>query len=53
MPETPFRAGQTVVVQPNVVTMDRKAGVQTGELLVVTQTGCESLHTFPRGFGRV
>ena len=53
VPETPFRAGQTVVVQPNVVTMDRKAGVQTGELLLVTKDGCESLHTFPRGFGRV
>lgn len=45
--------GMTVVVQPNVVTRDGTAGVQTGELLVVSQTGHERLHTFPRGMGRV
>ena len=44
-----FRAGQTVVVQPNVVTKDRKAGVQTGEMLLVTETGTERFHTIPRG----
>lgn len=53
VPETPFKAGQTVVIQPNVVTLDHKAGVQTGELMVITKGGCESLHTFPKGFGRV
>ena len=53
VPETPFRAGQTVVIQPNVVTADGKAGVQTGELGVITEDGFESLHSFPRGFGRV
>jgi hypothetical protein len=42
-----------VVVQPNVVTCDGKAGVQTGELLLITQTGVERLHNFPRGFARV
>ena len=31
-PEEPFEAGQTVVIQPNVVTRDGKAGVQTGEM---------------------
>jgi Xaa-Pro dipeptidase len=41
------------VVQPNVVTRDRKAGVQTGQLIVVTETGVESLQKFPRGFARV
>ncbi|MBI3705945.1 MAG: aminopeptidase P family protein [Rhizobiales bacterium] len=50
LPETPFRAGQTVVIQPNVVTRDGKAGVQTGELVVITETGIERLHTMPRGF---
>lgn len=49
-PDEPFRVGQLVVVQPNVVTRDGKAGVQTGELLVITQSGPESLHRFPRGF---
>jgi Xaa-Pro aminopeptidase len=42
----------TVVVQPNVVTQDQKAGVQMGELIRVTKTGFERLHTAPRGFSR-
>ncbi len=46
-------AGMTVVVQPNVVTRDGKAGVQTGELLLITNAGVERLHSFPRGFARV
>ncbi len=43
--------GMTIVVQPNVVTPDGTAGVQTGELLLVTSTGCERLHAYPRGIG--
>jgi hypothetical protein len=43
----------TVVIQPNVVTRDHKAGVQTGELVLVTENGIERLHTMPRGFVRV
>jgi Xaa-Pro dipeptidase len=50
VPSEPFRAGQTVVIQPNVVTRDGKAGVQTGEMVVITDTGIERLHTMPRGF---
>ena len=50
VPQEPFRAGQVVVVQPNVVTPDRKAGVQTGEMLVIREAGIERLHTIPRGF---
>jgi Xaa-Pro dipeptidase len=53
LPEEPFEAGMTVVVQPNVVTPDGKAGVQTGELVLITLTGIERLHAFPRGFARV
>jgi Xaa-Pro dipeptidase len=53
VPEEPFEAGQTVVIQPNVVTRDHKAGVQTGEFVRITQTGIERLHNFPRGFFRV
>ena len=48
-----FRAGMTVVVQPNVVTPDGRAGVQSGELVHVTATGVERLHTAPRGLHRV
>ena len=50
VPQEPFRAGQTVVVQPNVVTKDRKAGVQAGEMLLITETGVERFHAIPRGF---
>ena len=39
VPEEPFRAGMTVVIQPNVVTRDGKAGVQTGEMVLITKDG--------------
>jgi len=50
VPEDPFRDGQTVVIQPNVVTPDGKAGVQTGEMVVIRKDGIERLHAMPRGF---
>jgi Xaa-Pro dipeptidase len=50
VPQELFRVGQTVVIQPNVVTHDRKAGVQTGELVVITDGGIERLHSIARGF---
>jgi len=53
VPAEPFRAGQTVVIQPNVVTRDGRAGVQTGELVLVKAKGIERLHQVPRGFARV
>jgi Xaa-Pro aminopeptidase len=53
LPELAFEDGMTVVVQPNVTTPDGRAGVQTGELLHVTGSGCERLHRFPRGMGRL
>jgi Xaa-Pro dipeptidase len=52
IPEEPFEAGMTVVIQPNVVTRDGKAGVQTGEMVLITDAGIERLHAFPRGFAR-
>lgn len=52
IPQMTFTAGMTVVVQPNVVTRDGMAGVQTGELVHITATGIERLHTTPRGFFR-
>jgi Xaa-Pro aminopeptidase len=52
-PDFTFEAGMTVVIQPNVITRDERAGVQTGELVLVTGTGWESLHTYPRGLTRV
>ena len=53
VPDEPFKAGMTVVIQPNVVTRDGKAGVQTGEMVLITKTGIERMHEFPRGFIRV
>ena len=44
VPDFTFEAGMTVVVQPNVVTPDERAGVQVGELLLVTDDGTERLH---------
>ncbi len=48
-----FGAGMTVVIQPNVISPDERAGVQTGELVLVTETGWESLHHYPPGLLRV
>ena len=43
----------TVVIQPNVMTPDGKAGVQTGEMVLITETGIEKIHDVPRGFARL
>ncbi len=53
VPDFYFEAGMTIVVQPNVQTLDGRAGVQTGELVLVTEEGAERLHSFPRGLLRV
>jgi Xaa-Pro aminopeptidase len=53
VPDEPFRAGMVVVIQPNVVTRDGKAGVQTGEMVLITEAGIEPFHAVPRGFLRV
>ncbi|HVL35118.1 MAG TPA: M24 family metallopeptidase [Burkholderiales bacterium] len=52
LPELKLEENMTVVVQPNVITPDQKAGVQVGELLRVTKTGFERLHRAPRGLLR-
>ena len=48
-----LEAGMTVVLQPNVITPDERAGVQTGELVLVTESGWEPLHRYPRGLARI
>jgi Xaa-Pro aminopeptidase len=53
LPAMTLEENMTIVVQPNVVTRDHKAGVQVGELVRVTRTGFERLHTALRGFFRV
>lgn len=53
IPDQPLDAGMFLVVQPNVVTKDGRAGVQTGEMLLVTETGVERMHALPRGMVRI
>ena len=52
MPAFPLQENMCMVVQPNVITRDLKAGVQFGELVRVTGTGFESLHRTPHGMFR-
>ena len=47
-----LRENMCMVVQPNVITRDEKAGVQFGQLVRVTSSGCESLHRTPRALFR-
>lgn len=47
-PDFRFEENMTVVVQPNVVTPDQRAGVQVGELLRVVDGGVASLHRVPQ-----
>jgi Xaa-Pro dipeptidase len=53
VPDESFRAGMVVVIQPNVVTPDGRAGVQTGEMVLITETGIEPMHAVPRGFVQI
>jgi len=53
LPDMRLEENMTVVVQPNVVTRDLKAGVQTGELIRITKTGWARLHKAKRGLFRV
>ena len=53
VPEFTLEEGMTIVIQPNVVTSDESAGVQTGELVAVTADGAERLHNHERGLLRI
>ena len=53
VPDFTFEEGMTVVVQPNLVTPEERAGVQTGELVLVTASGAERLHGLERGLLRI
>jgi len=53
VPDFAFEAGMTVVVQPNVVTREEAAGVQTGELVLIGPEGPERLHGVERGLLRI
>jgi Xaa-Pro aminopeptidase len=53
VPDMALEANMTIVVQPNVVTRDEKAGVQTGEMVRITDTGFERMHAAPQGLLRI
>jgi Xaa-Pro aminopeptidase len=46
-------AGERDDRPPNVVTRDGKAGVQTGEMVRITETGFERMHAAPPGLLRI
>jgi Xaa-Pro dipeptidase len=48
-----LEANMTIVVQPNVITRDKKAGVQTGEMVRITETGFTRIHAAPQGLLRI
>jgi Xaa-Pro aminopeptidase len=53
VPDFRLEEGMTIVIQPNVVTGDESAGVQTGELVAVTADGAARLHDYERGLLRL
>jgi Xaa-Pro dipeptidase len=53
VPDFALEEGMTIVIQPNVVTRDESAGVQTGELVLVTADGAARLHDYERGLLRM
>ena len=53
LPDMIFEEGMFCVVQPNVITRDNKAGVQTGEMVMITRDGVERYHDVPRGLRRL
>jgi Xaa-Pro aminopeptidase len=52
-PDMVLEEGMALVIQPNVITTDERAGVQTGHLMVVTDDGHRALHEAPRGLRRI
>ena len=52
LPDMTLEENMVVVVQPNIITPDKRAGVQVGEMIRITRTGVERLHRAPRGFFR-
>jgi Xaa-Pro aminopeptidase len=51
-PKIVLKENMCMVVQPNVISRDKIAGVQVGEMVRVTKSGFESLHNVPRGLFR-
>jgi Xaa-Pro dipeptidase len=48
-PDCLLEEGMSIVVQPNVTSADHAAGVQTGEMVLVSDDGFEDIHALPEG----
>lgn len=48
-PDIELQPGMAIVVQPNVTRADHHAGVQTGEMVIVTEESFEDIHRIPTG----
>ena len=53
VPDIRLEANMVIVVQPNVITPDERAGVQLGEMVRITDVGFERMHRAPWGFLRM
>jgi|TARA_B110000438_G_scaffold298115_1_gene345705 Xaa-Pro dipeptidase len=49
-PDFKFKENMTVVIQPNIITRDHKAGIQTGELVHIQKNRAVRLHNFTQGY---
>ena len=45
-----FRENMYIVIQPQPITLDHKAGIQLGGATIVTPNGAKSLHSYPFKF---
>jgi Xaa-Pro aminopeptidase len=45
-----FKPGMCMVVQPHVLTADKRRGLQIGSLVLITETGAEALQEYPMKF---
>lgn len=48
-PNVVLQPGMAIVLQPNVTTRDHSAGVQTGEMVIITNDGFEDIHNVETG----
>jgi Xaa-Pro aminopeptidase len=53
LPDMTLQENMTVVIQPNPIARDQTAGVQVGEMIRVTKTGFERLHSAERRLFRI
>lgn len=51
--DEPLEANTTLVIQPNPVTLDRKSGMQLGDMGIITKTGFEMVHSYPAEVTRI